>query len=199
MTTLCGRPSHRARRVGSGWTRRRRGFAQARDNRRNAARTERWLGAATSTGPASTSGGQCWCCLSTRATSAPGCPSGWTAWTRNGRSGARWRRRSAERSRATISGPASSTSRPRGTRARCRRSSAEAADDLVFYATDVPHWDHDYPQNLREMASREDLTPESRRKILRDNAHRLYGGGAPGTSRRGHVNEAARTTHGRTP
>lgn len=76
---------------------------------------------------------------------------------------------------------------------------AEAADDLVFYATDVPHWDHDYPQNLREMASREDLTPESRRKILRDNAHRLYGGGAPGTSRRGHVNEAARTTHGRTP
>ena len=49
-------------------------------------------------------------------------------------------------------------------------------DDGLLYATDVPHWDHDYPENLREMASREDLSPESRRKILGDNARRLYGG-----------------------
>jgi predicted TIM-barrel fold metal-dependent hydrolase len=40
----------------------------------------------------------------------------------------------------------------------------------------VPHWDHDFPENLREMASREDLSPESRRKILGDNARRMYGG-----------------------
>jgi predicted TIM-barrel fold metal-dependent hydrolase len=49
-------------------------------------------------------------------------------------------------------------------------------DDIVFYATDVPHWDHDFPENLREMASREDLSPESRQKILGDNARRMYGG-----------------------
>jgi len=47
-------------------------------------------------------------------------------------------------------------------------------DDIVFYATDVPHWDHDYPENLHEMADREDLSPESRRKILGENARRMY-------------------------
>jgi hypothetical protein len=57
------------------------------------------------------------------------------------------------------------------------------SDDIVFYATDVPHWDHDYPENLNEMASREDLSPESRRKILGDNARRLYGGVGAGASR----------------
>jgi predicted TIM-barrel fold metal-dependent hydrolase len=59
------------------------------------------------------------------------------------------------------------------------------SDDIVFYATDVPHWDHDFPENLHEMASREDLSPESRRKILGDNARRLYRGVAAGPSRQG--------------
>ena len=47
-------------------------------------------------------------------------------------------------------------------------------DDIIFYATDVPHWDHDFPENLREMATREDLSAEARKKILSDNARRLY-------------------------
>ena len=57
-------------------------------------------------------------------------------------------------------------------------------DDLVFYATDVPHWDHDYPENLHEMASRDDLSPESRRKILSENAQRMYARSAVAAGRK---------------
>lgn len=49
--------------------------------------------------------------------------------------------------------------------------------DMVFFATDFPHWDHDYPENLYAMAAREDLSPASRQRILADNARRLYGFG----------------------
>jgi len=47
-------------------------------------------------------------------------------------------------------------------------------DDIVFYASDVPHWDHDYPENVHELATREDLSPETRRKILYENTRRMY-------------------------
>jgi predicted TIM-barrel fold metal-dependent hydrolase len=47
-------------------------------------------------------------------------------------------------------------------------------DDILFYASDFPHWDHGFPESAHEMAEREDLSPESRRKILYDNARRLY-------------------------
>ena len=52
-------------------------------------------------------------------------------------------------------------------------------NDIVFYATDVPHWDHDFPENLHEMARRDDLSVETRRKILYDNARRMYEPSAP--------------------
>jgi hypothetical protein len=75
-------------------------------------------------------------------------------------------------------------------------------DDIVFYATDVPHWDHDFPENLGEMASREDLSPrepaeDPRRQrpphVRRNRAQRLTTGLTPGPSSvgsaspRGHV------------
>jgi predicted TIM-barrel fold metal-dependent hydrolase len=47
-------------------------------------------------------------------------------------------------------------------------------NDIIFYASDVPHWDHDFPENIRELASREDLSVESKRKILYENTRRLY-------------------------
>jgi predicted TIM-barrel fold metal-dependent hydrolase len=47
-------------------------------------------------------------------------------------------------------------------------------DGIVFYASDVPHWDHDFPKNIHELSTREDLSPETRRKILYDNTRRLY-------------------------
>ena len=47
-------------------------------------------------------------------------------------------------------------------------------DDIIFYASDVPHWDHDYPANIHELATRDDLSVETRGKILSENTRRLY-------------------------
>jgi hypothetical protein len=47
-------------------------------------------------------------------------------------------------------------------------------NDIIFYASDVPHWDHDFPENIRELATRQDLSAESKRKILYENTRRLY-------------------------
>jgi predicted TIM-barrel fold metal-dependent hydrolase len=47
-------------------------------------------------------------------------------------------------------------------------------NDIIFYASDVPHWDHDFPENIRELATREDLSAESKKKILYENTRRLY-------------------------
>jgi len=49
-------------------------------------------------------------------------------------------------------------------------------DDLIFYASDVPHWDHDYPANIHELTGRDDLSVETRQKILSENTRRLYAG-----------------------
>jgi predicted TIM-barrel fold metal-dependent hydrolase len=47
-------------------------------------------------------------------------------------------------------------------------------DDVLFYATDFPHWDHGFPESKHELAERDDLSVETRRKILHDNAQQLY-------------------------
>lgn len=46
--------------------------------------------------------------------------------------------------------------------------------DQLFYASDFPHWDHSYPESLRSLAARPDLSADLKRKILADNAARLY-------------------------
>ena len=48
------------------------------------------------------------------------------------------------------------------------------AHTLVF-STDFPHFDAIYPGSVEAMASRDDMTPELKRQVLRDNALRLYG------------------------
>jgi predicted TIM-barrel fold metal-dependent hydrolase len=48
-------------------------------------------------------------------------------------------------------------------------------DDKLFYASDFPHWDSDYPNSIDEMLAREDLSDDAKRKVMRDNAMRLYG------------------------
>lgn len=59
------------------------------------------------------------------------------------------------------------------------KSIAEAVrrlgDGVLFYASDFPHWDHSFPHSLDEMIERKDLSEETRRKILFENARRLYG------------------------
>jgi len=48
-------------------------------------------------------------------------------------------------------------------------------EDVLLYASDWPHWDHEYPDNIRYLESREDMSPELKQKVLSDNATRLYG------------------------
>lgn len=47
-------------------------------------------------------------------------------------------------------------------------------DSHFLYATDIPHWDNEFQENLEKLRSRKDLSPETRKKILHDNALALY-------------------------
>lgn len=47
-------------------------------------------------------------------------------------------------------------------------------ENQVVYASDFPHWDNDYPESVEEIRTRGDLTDPQKRKILADNARRLY-------------------------
>ena len=46
----------------------------------------------------------------------------------------------------------------------------------LMYASDFPHWDHEYPDSLYHIYGREDLTDEQKKAILRDNALEFYEG-----------------------
>ena len=46
--------------------------------------------------------------------------------------------------------------------------------DKVFFASDFPHWDGDYPANLDYLLNRSDLTEEQKRKVMGENARALY-------------------------
>jgi predicted TIM-barrel fold metal-dependent hydrolase len=47
-------------------------------------------------------------------------------------------------------------------------------EDRIVYASDFPHWDHGYPKSVKELTERPDLTDDQKRRILADNARRLY-------------------------
>lgn len=49
------------------------------------------------------------------------------------------------------------------------------SESQIVYASDFPHWDHDYPASVEEIRNRGDLTDPQRQKLLGDNARRLYG------------------------
>src|SRR5438445_209530 len=48
-------------------------------------------------------------------------------------------------------------------------------ENQIVYASDFPHWDNSYPQSIDEIRDRGDLSDAQKRKILGDNARRLYG------------------------
>jgi predicted TIM-barrel fold metal-dependent hydrolase len=48
-------------------------------------------------------------------------------------------------------------------------------ESQIVYASDFPHWDNSYPASLDEIRDRGDLSDVQKRKILSDNARRLYG------------------------
>jgi uncharacterized protein len=45
----------------------------------------------------------------------------------------------------------------------------------IFYASDFPHWDNEFPKNIEEMRARGDLSDETKRTVLATTARRLYG------------------------
>ena len=51
----------------------------------------------------------------------------------------------------------------------------EMGSNRLMYASDWPHWDHEYPESVFGIWEREDLTEEQKRGILRDNALEFYG------------------------
>ncbi|HVS32001.1 MAG TPA: amidohydrolase family protein [Thermoanaerobaculia bacterium] len=51
---------------------------------------------------------------------------------------------------------------------------ATLGEDCLLYASDYPHWDCAFPDSARSIAERTSLPPSARRKILRENALRLY-------------------------
>lgn len=48
-------------------------------------------------------------------------------------------------------------------------------DDHFLFASDVPHWDARFPENLEYLESRQDIPAASLRKITYDNGKRLFG------------------------
>lgn len=43
-----------------------------------------------------------------------------------------------------------------------------------LYASDFPHWDHSYPRSAKELAERDDVTEDQKRKIFSENPRRFY-------------------------
>jgi predicted TIM-barrel fold metal-dependent hydrolase len=48
-------------------------------------------------------------------------------------------------------------------------------DDHFLYASDIPHWDNEFPRNLRALREHPQLTRETKEKILYRNAQTLFG------------------------
>lgn len=54
-------------------------------------------------------------------------------------------------------------------------------EDRVVYASDYPHWDAQYPNSVKAIAERPELTDAQKRKVLSENTARAYGMKAPAT------------------
>lgn len=47
-------------------------------------------------------------------------------------------------------------------------------DEHFLYATDIPHWDSEFPTNLQMIQGRKDLSEQTKQKLLYENAKALY-------------------------
>lgn len=47
-------------------------------------------------------------------------------------------------------------------------------DGHFVYATDIPHWDTEFPENLHQIQNHKDLSDETKEKLLSENAKALY-------------------------
>ena len=47
-------------------------------------------------------------------------------------------------------------------------------EHTVLYSSDYPHWDGDWPHTIKTMRERDDLSDDTKRKMLHDNVARFY-------------------------
>lgn len=45
---------------------------------------------------------------------------------------------------------------------------------VLYYASDWPHWDSEFPKNIDQLKDRKDLSPEAKKWILAETAKKLY-------------------------
>ena len=46
--------------------------------------------------------------------------------------------------------------------------------DHFVYASDIPHWDCEFPENLEQLRNHEAISDEIKEKLLSKNAKRLF-------------------------
>jgi predicted TIM-barrel fold metal-dependent hydrolase len=45
---------------------------------------------------------------------------------------------------------------------------------VIYYASDYPHWDTEFPENIEHLTRREDLNEEAKKWLLAESAKKLY-------------------------
>jgi hypothetical protein len=45
---------------------------------------------------------------------------------------------------------------------------------VLYYASDWPHWDTEFPENIAHLSKRADLSPEDKQWLLCATAKKLY-------------------------
>jgi uncharacterized protein len=53
-------------------------------------------------------------------------------------------------------------------------TAALLSPQVLYYASDWPHWDNEFPENIDHLSHREDLSPEAKTWLLSETAKRLY-------------------------
>ena len=44
----------------------------------------------------------------------------------------------------------------------------------IYYASDFPHWDTEFPENIEHLSRRKDLNDEAKKWLFAESAKRLY-------------------------
>jgi predicted TIM-barrel fold metal-dependent hydrolase len=45
---------------------------------------------------------------------------------------------------------------------------------VIYYASDFPHWDTEFPENIEHLGRRKDLSDEAKKWLFADSAKKLY-------------------------
>jgi hypothetical protein len=53
-------------------------------------------------------------------------------------------------------------------------SAAVLSQRNIYYASDFPHWDNEFPQNIEHLGKRKDLDDEGKKWLFAESAKRLY-------------------------